>query len=546
VINQEVCENCGHCGDLTNCMSLQKVDTEFGPKTRVHASTCNQDLSCLKGDCPSFLTVDTKPGTGYARIAPPPLAADAVPAPARPPLDGPYHVYLPGVGGTGVLTVNALLCWAALLDGRRVLSYDQTGAAQKWGPVLSSLVIAPHAELVAANKVGMGKADLYLALDPLGAATQGNLDRCDPARTSALVTTSVLPTGEMIRNTAFAFSSEAVRDAIARHTRPDRTVFLDARRVAEGLFGDHMVTNLFAVGAAYQAGLLPLTAESIEGAIRLNEVEVEANLQAFRYGRLHVHDPARVEALVPPDLPAFEDRLARSLAPLSPRARRAHAELTARVADLDDESRRLLAIRTAELIDYQDARYAGRYADGVLAVAARERAALGATGAITQAAARALYKLMAYKDEYEVARLHLKPWIGEETRGLFAGPERVSYHLHPPLLRALGMKRKLALGPWFTPVLALLRSGRRLRGTPLDPFGHARVRREERALAAWYQALLDRALARLSPGAASAVAEIAGLPDGIRGYEDIKLRNVAAVKAKATSLIERLEAAARA
>ena len=542
VINQEVCENCGHCGDLTNCMSLQKVDTEFGPKTRVHASTCNQDLSCLEGDCPSFLTVDTKPGTGYAKIAPAPLGAHAAPEPPRPALDRPYHVYLPGVGGTGVLTVNALLCWAALLDGRRVLSYDQTGAAQKWGPVLSSLVIAPHAELVAANKVGLGKADLYLALDPLGAATQVNLDRCDAARTGALVTTSVLPTGEMIRNAALSFSADAVRDAIARHTRPERTVFVDARRVSEGLFGDHMVTNVFAVGAAYQAGLLPLTAESIEQAIRLNAVEVEGNLQAFRYGRLYVHDPERVEALVPPELLPYAERLARSLAPLSERDRRAHAELDARAAHLDVESRRLIAIRIAELIDYQAAAYAGRYVAGVLAVAERERSALGATGAVTRAAARSLYKLMAYKDEYEVARLHLKPWVRDGARRLFDAPERVAYHFHPPLLRALGMQRKLALGPWFTPALRALRAGRRLRGTALDPFGHAAVRREERALVGWYQELLDRALARLTPGSAALVAEIAALPDLIRGYEDVKLRGVAEAKRQAEALLARLDA----
>ena len=546
VINPAVCENCGHCGDLTNCMSLQKVDTEFGPKTRVHGSTCNQDESCLKGDCPSFLTVATRPGTGYARPAPPPLAADAVPEPAVPALDRPYHVYLPGVGGTGVLTVNALLCWAALLDGRRVLSYDQTGAAQKWGPVLSSLVIAQHAELVAANKVGLGKADLYLALDPLGAATPVNLDRCDPERTGALVTTSVLPTGEMIRNVGFAFSPDAVRDAIARHTRPDRTVFVDARRVSEGLFGDHMLTNLFAVGAAYQAGLLPLTAGSIEQAIRLNGVQVEGNLQAFRYGRLHAHDPARVEALVPPDLPPYEERLARSLAPLSARGRRVHADLAARCADLDEESRRLVAIRIAELIDYQSARYAGRYVAAVLEVAGRERAALGATGAITHAAIRSLHKLMAYKDEYEVARLHLLPWIRRDTRRIFTSPTRVTYHFHPPMLRALGMDRKLALGPWFTPVLRLLRAGRRLRGTPLDPCGLARVRREERALVPWYRDTLARALARLAPDTADRVAEIAALPEDIRGYEDVKLRSVTAARAKAAALLAGLEGPASA
>ena len=184
VINEEVCEGCGHCGALTNCMSLHRVETELGPKTRVHASSCNQDLSCLGGDCPSFVTVETEPGTGYRKPTPPVLAADAVPEPAaRVGLDRPYHVYLPGVGGTGVITLNALLSWAALIDGLHVLSYDQTGAAQKWGPVLSSLILAADDRAVAANKVGLGRADLYLALDLLAAGTRVNLDRCDPART---------------------------------------------------------------------------------------------------------------------------------------------------------------------------------------------------------------------------------------------------------------------------------------------------------------------------------------------------------------------------
>jgi indolepyruvate ferredoxin oxidoreductase len=541
VINEEVCENCGHCGEATNCMSLQKVETEFGPKTQIHASSCNQDYSCLKGDCPSFLTVDTRPGTGYARPAVPAVEADAVPEPARKArLDAPYHIYLPGVGGTGVITVNALLCYAALLDGKRVLSYDQTGAAQKWGPVLSSLVISPHAELVAANKVGAGKADLYLALDPLASATPVNLDRCDASRTAVLGVSSLLPTGEMIRNSSLVVPVDAVQATIARFTRPDRTLFVDARRLAEGLFGDHMMTNLLAVGVAYQAGLLPLEAESIEGAIRLNEVQVDANLQAFRYGRLYHHDPARVESLIPPARPGFEQELGRAMAPLSAAGRRAHQELLARCAGLDEESRRLVAIRAAELIDYQDARYAARYVDLVLRTAARERRATGQATAVTQSIARFYYKLLAYKDEYEVARLHLKPVIGEKVAGLFVEPQRIAWHLHPPLLRALGLTRKLELGPWFTPVLRALRAGKRLRGTVLDPFGHARVRREERRLIGWYEGLVETALDRLTPGTQALVAEIAQLPDGIRGYEDIKLRNVAAVKERAAKLAERL------
>ncbi|HYB72906.1 MAG TPA: DUF6537 domain-containing protein, partial [Candidatus Sulfotelmatobacter sp.] len=440
MINQEVCEGCGHCGALTNCMSLHRVATEFGDKTQIHTSSCNQDESCLGGDCPSFVTVETAPGTGYRRPSTPALEADAVPEPARRVgLDRPYHIYMPGVGGTGVITINALLCYAALMDGLRVLSYDQTGAAQKWGPVLSSLVIAAPGGALAANKVGLGRADLYLALDLLAAANRVNLDRCDPARTVAVINTSLLPSGEMVRDVHFTPPVEAMWESIARFTRAERNVSVDARRLAEGLFGDYMATNMFALGAAYQSGLLPLTAHSLEAAIRLNGVQVAQNLQAFRYGRLHAADPEKVRALVEPPPARPEDERARALARLARGDGGAYASLLERCAHLDEESRRMLAIRVAELIDYQDSRYPAPYVDFVLKAAARERAAAPGRCEITHAVTRGLYKLMASKDEYEVARLHTKAAFQQEARALFSEPQRVAYNLHPPLLRALGL-----------------------------------------------------------------------------------------------------------
>ncbi|MGH7266131.1 MAG: indolepyruvate ferredoxin oxidoreductase family protein [Candidatus Rokuibacteriota bacterium] len=540
VINPEVCENCGHCGALTNCMSLHKVETEFGPKTQVHTSSCNQDDSCLGGDCPSFVTVETREGTGYRRPSPPALAEDAVPEPARRAgLERPYHVYIPGVGGTGVITINALLCHAALMDGRRVLSYDQLGAAQKWGPVLSSLIVAAADQPLGANKVGAGQADLYLAFDPMAAATRGNLDRCDPARTAAVVNTSLLPSGEMIRNVDFAPPVAAMEEAVARVTDRRRSVAVDARRLAEGLFGDYMTTNVFALGVAYQAGLLPLSSASLEGAIRLNGVQVEPNLQAFRYGRLHVADPERVRALVAPPARRFDEEQAHVRARLSGRSAAAYVSLLDRCAGLDDESRRLLAVRVGELIDYQDARYPEAYVDFVLGVAGRERAAVPGRTELTHAVIRNLYKLLAYKDEYEVARLHLEPAFLAETRGLFVEPRRLVYHLHPPLLRALGLERKLALGPWFTPALRLLRALRGVRGTPLDVFGYAAVRREERRLVPWYTMLVDALLEYLEPRTHGVLVEVAGLPDGIRGYERIKLDSIRTVKRQAETLLAR-------
>src|SRR5262249_31913762 len=279
---------------------------------------------------------------------------------------------------------------------------------------------------------------------------------------------------------------------------------------------------------------------SIEGAIRLNGVGVAQNLQAFRYGRLQAADPERVRALVEPPRPTFEEERARVLARLGGRSAHAYVSLLDRCAGLDAEARRLLAVRIGELIDYQDARYAGRYVDAVLRVAAREREVVPGRTELTHAVIRYLYKLMAYKDEYEVARLHLKPAFHAEAKALFAAPGRLVWNLHPPILRALGLERKLALGPWFAPALRLLRALKGLRGTALDPFGYAEVRREEGRLVGWYTALVDDALARLDAGTHATAVEVARLPDAIRGYEAIKLESARAARSRAEALVARL------
>ena len=445
LINEDVCENCGHCGALTNCMSLQKVETEFGPKTQVHQSSCNQDHACLDGDCPSFVTVDVRPSTGHRRFSPPELRPDAVPDPRLPWLDRPYHVYIPGVGGTGVLTVNAILGWAALLDGKGVMAYDQTGAAQKWGAVLSSIVISAPDRPALANKVGLGQADLYLAFDLMAGADQVNLDRCDRDRTAAVMNTTLLPSGELVRDVSKEAPVEPMVRAIREQTDPRRTLEVEGRQLAEDLFGDYMAANLFTLGSAYQAGLLPISAAAIEGAIELNGVSVRQNLQAFRYGRLARFDPERVRALVERPRPAAP--------PLEG------------FGDLDPETRRMLAIRAAALREYQDEGYSRQYLDFVAAVAERE----GPPFEVTREVVRYLHKLMAYKDEYEVARLHLRAGLQARAETAFEAPVRVSYLLHPPLLRAMGLKRKLRLGPWFTPALALLSRLKGLRGTGSTP-----------------------------------------------------------------------------
>jgi indolepyruvate ferredoxin oxidoreductase len=520
-INEDVCEGCGDCGDVSNCMSVQPVETELGRKTQVHQASCNRDYSCTRGDCPSFLTVYSE--RGPVRRQAPPLEADVAPEPERPqvPACG-YRVYMPGIGGTGVVTANQVLAYAAMMEGRSVHTLDQTGLAQKGGAVLSSLVVLdgepdPHVS----NKVGLAQADLVLALDPLGAVGQVNADRMSPARTMVVGDATLQPTAEVVRHVELLMPGRsALQRAADRWSRGDDAVWLEAGRTAEAIFGDQMVTNTFMLGTAYQAGRLPVTAASLEAAIELNGVAVERNLQAFRYGRLFQHDPAAVRGLLGEPRRTYEEERDRYLRRLGP----AYAALVERVDGLDEPLRRPLAIRLGELVQYQDAAYAARYLERVLAVRERERAALPGRHELTESVVRNLYKLMAYKDEYEVARLLLKDEWAERVRATFVEP-RVRFNLHPPFLRDRGLARKLELGAWFRPVLRVLVPMRRLRGTRLDPFGRTEVRRLERELVDWYEALLDEIQRELSPANHAVAVQLAGTPDRIRGYETIKLRS---------------------
>jgi indolepyruvate ferredoxin oxidoreductase len=561
LINERVCENCGDCGAKSNCMSLQKVPTEFGPKTQVHGSSCNQDQSCLRGDCPSFATVTVRNGTGYRRLSPPEPDMAEVAAPvSRRLAGGPFRIYMPGVGGTGVLTLNAVLAFAATLDGIRVISYDQTGAAQKWGPVLSSLVLQP-AESAAwpalgstqrvrgggapagfANKVGKARADLYLALDEVAAVAPVNLDRCSPRSTAAVINSDLFPTGEMVRDVWQTRDTSAMAASIRRHTRTEAVLEVPARTIAEKLFGDYMLTNLVALGAAFQQGLLPISAASVEAAIALNGVAVQRNTLAFRYGRLWSHDPARVSELVHPRARTAQQERAYQRSRLTGRQTRRHIALGSRVddANLEEETQRLLEVRLGELIRYQSADLAGHYLGIVLSVADTMRRRAPGRHDIVNAAAVNLYKLMSYKDEYEVARLFLDEHWRRSVTDTFEAPVKISYHLHPPAARLIGRDAKIRLGPWFNPVFKVLRAGRHLRGTVFDPFARLPARREERELVTWYESLLSDSLAVLTPANAGTVLQIAELPDLIRGYEQVKSGHAARARARADELRERL------
>jgi indolepyruvate ferredoxin oxidoreductase len=524
VINEAVCEGCGDCGVKSNCLSVHPVETEFGRKTQIHQSSCNKDYSCLRGDCPSFVTVvPLGPPRKKARktfIVDRELTEPVL----KVPRDA--NVFMMGIGGTGVVTVNQVLGTAALLDGKHVRGLDQTGLSQKGGPVVSHLKITERPEELA-NKIAAGAADCYLGYDILVATVPANLDHARPDRTIAVVSTSQVPTGAMVTHTDVQFpEGGGLRTSIDRITRKDENVYLDALGLAERLFGDHMAANMLLLGAAYQAGTIPVRAEAIEQAIALNAVSVEMNTQAFRAGRLAVMAPEFVAS-------QQEDRLG-AVDVAQPLSSSAQALIDCTGAD--GELRRLLAIRVPELIDYQDERYARAYVDFVAKVKKAEGAAVPGETRLSEAVARYLFKLMAYKDEYEVARLHLKADLGRRLAEEFPGGVRVQYHLHPPLLRALGLTRKLKLGTWFDAAFRALAGLKGLRGTALDPFGRAAVRRVERALPGEYRALVERTLTGLSRDTYEHAVRVARLPDVIRGYEDIKLRNVETFRAEARSL----------
>ncbi len=513
-INEAVCEGCGDCGVKSNCLSVQPVDTEYGRKTQIHQSSCNKDYSCLNGDCPSFLTVIPlgTPGKKDHRLY---KIEHALPEPALR-VSRPTSIFMMGIGGTGVVTVNQVLATAALLDGKHVRGLDQTGLSQKGGPVVSHLKIADEAE-EASNKVSAGEADCYLGFDVLVATSPVNLDHARPDKTIAVVSTSQVPTGAMVTKTDVHFpDAHGLLASINRFTRKDENVYLDALGLAETLFDDHMAANLIVLGAAYQAGAIPVSAAAIEEAIVLNGVSVTMNTHAFRAGRLLVVDPQWSKTLKPPRLAAGQPAAA-----LSAEAR----ALTARVK-VEGELERLLEFRVPELIEFQNAAYAREYVDFVERVRAAEAAAVPGDTRLSEGVARHLFKLMAYKDEYEVARLHLRPDMAQALNAQFPAGARVQYNLHPPLLRALGMKKKIRLGTWFDSAFWVLRALKGLRGTPFDPFGYAEVRRVERALIGEYRALVERALADLTPGSYERAVKMANLPDVIRGYEDIKLGNV--------------------
>jgi indolepyruvate ferredoxin oxidoreductase len=530
VINERVCEGCGDCGEKSACLSVQPVNTEFGSKTRIHQSSCNFDYSCLAGNCPSFMTVKDTRGASkrhkeFGRNALDGLtvlrAADFVePDPIVPSTR--FTIRMPGIGGTGVVTASQILGTAAMGAGLHVAALDQTGLSQKAGPVVSDVIVSSE-PLDGTNKAAAGHVDCYLVFDLLVGLTAVNLEATSKDNTVAVVSTSITPSGTMIANGSPIPEAEPLLTQLDQHTRSRDNIYFDIERICEGLFGDTTSSNIMLMGAAFQHGCIPLPSKAIENAIELNGVAVERNRQAFRWGRMLVIDQERVNSAT--------------------RRPQQHETPTAwdmeQIGSLDSGSLgHVLRVRVPDLVAYQSRSYAQRYLGIVRRAKVIERT-IGDETTITEAVARNLHKLMTYKDEYEVARLHIR-FAQDIVESQVGAGVRISYELHPPTLKSIGLKRKIRLGPWSKPGLWLLSRGKNLRGSPFDLFGRAEMRRIERDLIDEYEATLMRAFDKLSPETYGTVLKLCELPELIRGYEEVKMANVSKYHVELRRLVNAL------
>lgn len=518
MINEAICEGCGHCGEISNCMSVHPVETPFGRKTQIHQESCNFDYSCVDGNCPAFVTVEIDENDRVEAVRAGGDVLQNTIAPAEPDIPERSTLLIVGIGGTGVVTVSQVLSTAAMLDGKVATSLDQTGLAQKGGQVVSNLHIAPTTHEGAA-KLGSASADALLLFDVVGGATTAVLERGRADSTVAVVSTSRVPTGEMVSRIERERFPEidAFKKAIDRSTDPSANVWLDAEAIARHVFGSQPAANLLVMGVAYQRALVPVGAESIEKAIELNGVAVETNLEAFRLGRRLAADDALAAELAQASARA---------APRPPEATREVLELLDLLDDLQPELETVLLWRLPELIAWGGSEHARRYVDEVAQIRSAEQA-VGGSDQLTTVVARQLCRLMTFKDEYEVARLALDADMEAVARQRFGPNAKVSYQLKPPTLKRVGVDRKIAVpsGAAVRTFKALRKAVGR-RGTRLDPFGRTEERRVERELIAEYIDLLDVLRSDLTSDNLDEAVALAGLVDQVRGFDEIKLANV--------------------
>ena len=523
VINELVCEGCGDCSVQSNCISIEPLETEFGRKRKINQSSCNKDFSCVKGYCPSFVSVaggrlrkaETR-GTGIDEAA---LFA-ALPQPALPALDAPYNVLLTGIGGTGVVTVGAILAMAAHLEGRGASELDVTGLAQKNGAVASHVRIAKTPGAIHATRIGAGGADVAIGCDAVVMTSFENLPKLS-ARTFALVNTHVQPTAAFATDANLDLGADAMLGAVRAICGDANTAHVNANELALALLGDALASNLLLLGFAWQRGKLPVSLAALERAIALNGRGIEMNRRAFAWGRLLAHDPAAV--------------------------RRAASPLLRESTAIADESLETLVSRREQfLAAYQNAAYAQRYRALVARVAEREGQVVRGHDALAKAAARYYFKLLAYKDEYEVARLYSDGSFAAQVGREFEGDFSLALHLSPQFLPAFLAPRDPETGrvaKWRIPLGAMLplfkamAALRFLRGTPVDPFGWTAHRRAERAEIARYESTLGELLESLTRENLPLALEIASLPELVRGFDTVKERHLEAARHKEAELL---------
>ncbi|MBI1209791.1 MAG: indolepyruvate ferredoxin oxidoreductase family protein [Azospirillum sp.] len=522
IINEQVCEGCGDCSKKSNCLSVVPVDTEFGRKRRIDQSSCNKDFSCIKGFCPSFVTV--LGGALRKPRAAEPLAAgtEDLAEPALPTLERPYGIYVTGVGGTGVVTIGALLGMAAHLEGKGCAVLDMTGLAQKGGAVTSHIRIAATPDDIHAVRVAAGGARVVLGCDLVVAAQGDALSKMAPGRTRAVINRFETITAEFTRNADFRIPGDLLLEDIRAACGRDGVTALDATRLATALLGDSIAANLFMLGVAWQQGLIPLSRQAILRAIEINGAAVRLNTEAFQWGRRAADNLAAVEAAAAKAIPIDTTALP-------------HRQPS---RTLDEAIDRRVQVLTA----YQDAAYADRYRAVVERVRRAEAALAPGRSGLAEAVVRYAFKLMAYKDEYEVARLYSDGAFQAQLAESFEGDYRLEVHLAPPLLArpdpVTGEPRKVTFGPWVFRLFGPLARLKGLRGSWLDPFGYTAERRQERRLIEDYQATVETLVAGLTPDNHRLAVEIASLPEQIRGFGPVKQRHLAAVSAQEKALLD--------
>nr|HRL68512.1 2-oxoacid:acceptor oxidoreductase family protein [Ottowia sp.] len=521
VINDLVCEGCGDCSVKSNCLSVEPLETEFGRKRAINQSTCNKDYSCVNGFCPSFITVEggqlKKKAKSQSKVSPFELGALPEPVQMQPDAGGAWGIVVAGVGGTGVITIGQLLGMAAHMEGKGIVTQDAAGLAQKGGATWSHVLIGATQDDIRTTRVGMAAADLIIGCDPIVTANKETVLRMREGRTHVALNSHGTPTAAFVKDASWQNPAEQCAADVARAVGPSGLGMFDADAVASQLMGDTLYVNPMLLGYAWQKGWVPLARESLLRAMELNNVQVENNKAAFEWGRQAAHDFARVEKLLTG---------------------------TAGGAQVIEFKKRetlesIIARRVEFLTGYQDAAYADQYRDFVAQVQQAE-SRLGGKTTLSEAVARYLFKLMAYKDEYEVARLHSDPAFQQRIADMFEGDYRINYHLAPPMTADRNDKGELLkkkYGPSMLRNFKLLAKLKGLRGGALDIFGKTEERLTERALIQQYRASIEEVLKGLSSENHATAVEIARIPEQIKGYGHVKERNLKAARTRWAELM---------